>query len=199
MTYFTVNDADSYAIRPFAYSPLPAADYSIRILEVASDEKDRPVQVRLSESKTPLTQQYRCLSYVWGSPSDHTFDIILNDCAFTVRKNLYDFLRMAGRRFPNTPLWIDAICINQYDDEEKAVLVSRMTEIYSTATETLVWLGDDAEVSSALEWLDTGSWDWSTKAAFASLERLYADSYWTRMWVSLCKVEKAYVQSLSVY
>lgn len=183
MTYFTVNDAESYAIQHFAYTPLKVADYSIRILEVLPDVEDRPVQVRLSESKTPLTQRYRCVSYMWGAPSDETYDIILNECSFTVRKNLYHFLRMAGRRFSNTPLWIDAICINQQDDVEKAVSVSRMAEIYSTATETLVWLGDDAEVSSALEWLDAKSWDWSTKAAFASLEKLYANPYWTRMWI----------------
>lgn len=184
MTCFTVNGAISYAIHPYTYAPLRIPGYSIRILEIFPDEEDGPVQARLSESKTPLTQRYRCISYMWGAPSDDTYDIVLNDCAFTVRRNLYHFLRMAGRRFPNTPLWIDAICINQKDDKEKAALVSRMAEVYTTATETLVWLGDDAEVSSALEWLDTSTWDWSSKAAFACLEKLYANPYWTRMWVS---------------
>lgn len=184
MTYFTVNDANPYAIRPFVYTPLKVPDYSIRILEVFPDEEDRPVQVRLSDSKAPLTQQYRCLSYMWGASSDDTYDIILNDCAFTVRKNLYHFLRMAGKRFPNTPLWIDAICINQEDDEEKGILVSRKADIYANAIETLIWLGDNAEVSSALEWLDSPSSNRSSRVVSANLERLYADPYWERMWVS---------------
>ncbi|KAH7406978.1 heterokaryon incompatibility protein-domain-containing protein [Phaeosphaeria sp. MPI-PUGE-AT-0046c] len=166
----------------FAYTPLEAPESSIRSLEVFPDEEDGPVKVQLSEHKTPLTDRYRCLSYMWGPPSDDAYNIIVNDCVFRVRNNLYHFLRMAGKRFPHTPLWIDAVCINQEDDTEKGIQVSRMSNIYAMAVETLIWLGDDAEVSSALEWLDTPPWDWSSNAAFASLEKLYVDPYWTRMW-----------------
>jgi hypothetical protein len=174
-----------YAVPSFAYEPLKSADFSIRLLEVYPDEENGPIQVRLWESRAPGAGQYRCLSYMWGAPSGDMFEIMLNECVFRVRENLYHFLRTAGQRFPNTPLWIDAISINQEDDVEKGKQVSRMADIYVGATETLIWLGNDPQVGSALEWVGSGSWDWSSKAASASLERLYADPYWNRMWV-LC-------------
>jgi hypothetical protein len=175
--------ANPYTVPSFVYEPLNSANFSIRLLEVYPDDENGPVQVRLWESRAPGVEQYRCLSYMWGTPSGGVFEITLNGCVFRVRENLYHFLRTAGQRFPNTALWIDAISINQEDDVEKGRQVSRMADIYLEAAETIIWLGSDAHVGSALEWVGSSSWDWSSKAASASLERLYADPYWNRMWV----------------
>jgi hypothetical protein len=41
-----------------------------------------------------------------------------------------------------TLLWIDALCINQSNPEERNQEVRRMAEIYSEADEVLIWLGD---------------------------------------------------------
>lgn len=51
-------------------------------------------------------------------------------------------------------IWIDAICINQQDNEEKAHQVRCMGDIYIRATRVVVWLGpaaDDSDV--ALDWM----------------------------------------------
>lgn len=45
-------------------------------------------------------------------------------------------------------LWIDAICINQKDVEERNREVARMGEIYSKAARVLIWLGPESENSS---------------------------------------------------
>lgn len=42
-------------------------------------------------------------------------------------------------------LWVDAICINQNDLDERAVQVQVMGKIYSQAHRTLVWLGEPDE------------------------------------------------------
>jgi hypothetical protein len=39
-------------------------------------------------------------------------------------------------------LWIDALCINQKDEEEKTAQVTMMRQIYETADTVLVWLGE---------------------------------------------------------
>jgi hypothetical protein len=53
-------------------------------------------------------------------------------------------------------LWIDAICINQQDDEEKAHQVQMMRQIYSLAKDVVVWLGEnDAHIPSTLEIINT--------------------------------------------
>ena len=39
-------------------------------------------------------------------------------------------------------IWIDAICINQNDEREKANQISLMQDIYSTTNPTYIWLGE---------------------------------------------------------
>jgi hypothetical protein len=45
-------------------------------------------------------------------------------------------------------LWVDGICINQSDAEEKSQQVSLMSSIYSSAFQVLVWLGSEADFSN---------------------------------------------------
>ncbi|GAB1318313.1 Heterokaryon incompatibility domain-containing protein [Madurella fahalii] len=45
-------------------------------------------------------------------------------------------------------IWIDAICINQNDFEERAVQVKLMDEIYRKAANTIVWLGCEDQWST---------------------------------------------------
>ena len=53
-------------------------------------------------------------------------------------------LRLKLRR---RTMWIDAICINQLDPEERTSQVNQMREIYSQAIMTVIWLGDGNLVS----------------------------------------------------
>ncbi|KAK4101241.1 hypothetical protein N658DRAFT_471647 [Parathielavia hyrcaniae] len=48
-----------------------------------------------------------------------------------------------------TKVWIDALCINQADDEEKSRQVARMGAVYSRAVRVLLWLGPAADGSDA--------------------------------------------------
>ena len=40
-------------------------------------------------------------------------------------------------------IWVDAVCINQADPEEKTLQVTMMNLIYSRAEEVMIWLGED--------------------------------------------------------
>jgi thiamine pyrophosphate-dependent acetolactate synthase large subunit-like protein len=49
-------------------------------------------------------------------------------------------------------LWVDAICINQHDNDEKGQQVQSMAKIYAKASRVIVWLGEAADNSDqALE------------------------------------------------
>ena len=55
----------------------------------------------------------------------------------------------------NTLLWIDAICINQADTEEKSYQVAMMDQIYNKANSVIVWLGrDDGYGNIAIQAID---------------------------------------------
>lgn len=73
-----------------------------------------------------------------------------------LQQNLSDFLRMhfdtLARSSPSLPLWVDAICINQNNNDEKTSQILLMGDIYATAQHVIVWLGDDAKDLDCFNW-----------------------------------------------
>jgi hypothetical protein len=64
----------------------------------------------------------------------------VNGQHFLIRKNLFNALLHLRLKRPRA-LWIDAICINQADIQERNAQVSLMAFIYRRATRVVVWLG----------------------------------------------------------
>lgn len=73
-----------------------------------------------------------------GSESERT--IVCDGRSMGVQENLFDALLVLRSNMPGD-YWIDALCINQSDDEERTVQVQMMDEIYRGATQVIVWLG----------------------------------------------------------
>lgn len=90
---------------------------------------------------------YNALSYTWGPPrnleeiDDSNAIILLNGHLFEVQPNLYDALLELEATCPETPIWIDALCINQSNQTERSAQVSVMNQIYGGAARVIVWLG----------------------------------------------------------
>lgn len=66
---------------------------------------------------------------------------------FYITSNLKEALRSFREKDEVLMLWVDAICINQKDIEEKNEQVSRMAEIYGQADAVRVWLGNETDDS----------------------------------------------------
>jgi Heterokaryon incompatibility protein (HET) len=79
----------------------------------------------------PWSESYVALSYVWGPPSGDWPQTILD--AIEVTKRL-------GEQY----LWVDRLCINQTNLEEKQFLISKMDAIYEGAEFTIVATVGDA-------------------------------------------------------
>jgi hypothetical protein len=78
---------------------------------------------------------YVALSYSWGNPHE-TRSIFVNEHRVEVTKNLESALRILREKGPlraGVKIWIDALCINQKDNDEKGVQVRRMRDIYNRA------------------------------------------------------------------
>ncbi|KAK6854169.1 hypothetical protein PG995_009262 [Apiospora arundinis] len=130
-------------LKYFKYSPLPSTGY-VRLVTLLQGS-GMPIRCRLEEHSVTELPQYDALSYTWGfqkCPHDGssprgTRYIILNDLMFRVQDNLFSALmelRNGGRHGDQgLPIWIDAICINQDDDQEKSHQVGSMSLIYSSA------------------------------------------------------------------
>jgi hypothetical protein len=124
----------------FQYPPLDKVPGAIRLLVLSPDHSraDNGIQCRLVPAT--LDAAYEALSYTWGTPDDLGLKIWVNDFHFPVRKNLYCALT-AFRSTTERHLWIDALCINQDDSDEKGRQVGMMDLIYEKSKQVLVWLG----------------------------------------------------------
>jgi hypothetical protein len=170
---------DGVETSPFVYHPLPPD--RLRLLEVLPTRLNGILRVRLTEHNLPAS--YRCVSYTWGSESDPK-QILVNGQSLYVRRNLYDFLKMVATRFPNKPLWIDAICINQQDLLERAEQVQRMGSIYRDALEVLIWLGRDGSLIDTMRWINIGHWERPERLIIHGLKMLISHPYWERAWIT---------------
>ena len=66
--------------------------------------------------------------------------------SYNVTVNLYGALCRLRDGYQLLPFWIDALCINQNDLDERNYQVSRMGEIYGNARAVWIWLNETEEV-----------------------------------------------------
>jgi hypothetical protein len=127
---------------------------------------------------------------MWGVAAE-TKTIHLNqNASFRVTANLEAALQVL--RLPDRArmIWIDAICINQGDVQERNRQVQLMRKIYRNAETVRVWLDIDIDPSNPaivkLQTLNHQSTkeDLGTDASFwEPLSAVFKDPYWMRVWI----------------
>ncbi|KAI2641412.1 heterokaryon incompatibility protein-domain-containing protein [Hypomontagnella submonticulosa] len=91
--------------------------------------------------------KYEATSYTWGSPLDPQ-RMNCNDFSVTIQKNAFEMLNALRMPDQVRTIWIDAICIDQSNVEERTSQVCIMHHIYRRAKSVLVWLGKPDQYSS---------------------------------------------------
>ncbi|KAK0738783.1 heterokaryon incompatibility protein-domain-containing protein [Schizothecium vesticola] len=129
--------------RQTPYDPLTTPD-SVRILRLQRDT-DRSISGELqaisldSKDYPPFT----ALSYTWGAPTKSR-SITLDGLSFPVLDSLYPVLeaicRPSGGFEAKAWYWIDSICIDQTNSDERGAQVQLMGRLFATAWRTAVWL-----------------------------------------------------------
>jgi hypothetical protein len=131
--------------------------------------------------------QYTAVSYTWGD-ADPTEVIYLDGKAFPVRPNLWSclyYLSLEAGHVRSIYIWVDAICIDQTNDEERTAQVRLMDAIYRDAAFVSVWLGlvpaaDQFMHGSRapIKTFDQDPFDWDDE-----MFSLAVRPYWSRFWV----------------
>ena len=129
----------------FAYSPLDTANTSsFRIVTLLPGKHSSPLSCTLSHEdwRDPL-HSYEAVSYFWGNHL-HTKTIHIDGKPLQITSNLESVLRHLRHDQGEEPrrLWVDAICINQADGQERSQQVRQMFHIYHRAEQVNVWLGE---------------------------------------------------------
>ncbi|KAF4536067.1 Heterokaryon incompatibility protein [Lasiodiplodia theobromae] len=140
--------------RMYEYTPLTSGQ-NIRILTLWPGSGDTQIRCETREIALGAGEYYEALSYTWGDQSTGTL-ISFNGLLLPIAPNLCSAL--LHLRLPDRPrtLWIDAVCINQLDNEEKSMQVQMMREIYQEASKVIVWLGSAQDDSNAAMDMITG-------------------------------------------
>ncbi|KAI0475291.1 heterokaryon incompatibility protein-domain-containing protein [Xylariaceae sp. FL0804] len=128
-----------------------------RLLQVSPHQEGAPLEGRLSEHRLNDPPQYIPVSYTWGpaelpelaSPPQNPVAtesdpvVLLNGVSWEVTPSLFDLFKALSSdpEIQSMYFWIDALCINQDDIEEKTDQVNLMCRIYSRGAFVFVWLG----------------------------------------------------------
>ncbi|CAM1503269.1 Fc.00g080450.m01.CDS01 [Cosmosporella sp. VM-42] len=127
----------------YQYSPLPMPD-SIRLVHLY--KKGDQISGILEYVQLSALPVYTAVSYVWGYQTG-TKPFLIDDHEVQITTNLADFIETTLESSTSLFYWIDAICINQSDDEEKSAQVQIMPRIYESASNVLIWLGKEDDTS----------------------------------------------------
>ncbi|RSL97737.1 hypothetical protein CDV31_012917 [Fusarium ambrosium] len=113
----------------------------IRLLRLLPGGRDDPVKAGLFRESLNSNPDFSVLSYSWGPEIDKV-PITVQGMAVMITRNLHQCL--VNLRSDKVPLviWIDAICIHQSSNEEKNTQVPLMRDIYKTARDEYIWLGE---------------------------------------------------------
>jgi hypothetical protein len=121
----------------------------IRLLTITYVEGTIELQTRCHELTEDL--EYDAISYVWGSaPTSVT--VLCNGRHLFITPTALEMLHYLHQHQAKTgtqKIWIDAICINQTDQEEKSTQIPLMRDIYSRAATVIVWMGPSTSESDS--------------------------------------------------
>ncbi|OTB19103.1 hypothetical protein K445DRAFT_313978 [Daldinia sp. EC12] len=122
-------------------------DQPVELDLVVADLVDLDDRVIINQS-TPIP--YEALSYSWGTDKPSKI-CICNGQEMLIQNNLNAALRYLRRPNADRYVWIDALCINQKDNQEKAFQIRRMMNIYLKASTVVIWLGNVPELRTIIQ------------------------------------------------
>jgi hypothetical protein len=198
------------------YQPLDISSHEIRLLRIlpvpiVPAEDGNRIDCLLETVSFDTSPKYFGLSYEWGKygseqPRPRVF---VNLREIPVRANLALAIARLQELGEDTPFWIDALCINQEDNIERAQQVRIMAKIYENSSGVYSWLGlEEGHSDKAMEFveefhgafpvlppasrevaLEMTKWskekllDPSYKDRWDGLYQLCERSYWKRVWI----------------
>lgn len=136
------------AIEIPTYSPLRADRKEIRVLHLNPGQWNAQISCQLSTTSLIDTNvRYEALSYVWSAESGLE-EIMLCGQPYNITRNLFLALRRLRNARKPRVMWVDSLCIDQTNDDEKSVQVALMGDIYKSCARVYLWLGDYGEAST---------------------------------------------------
>lgn len=185
----------------------PLLENEIRVLDLSKGTGGMPLVGSLRKVRLSDPGMYEPLSYTWENydtvqPSEHNDDDVVHPNLFLSDGSDASVLELTSNcakalcsvRDPDRDrtVWVDSICVNQDDPQERSRQVDLMKEIYARAFTVLVYLGgesveEDGSSDTAMTLLGQPDRLKMTGLLNArettSLRRLFERAYFRRMWI----------------
>ncbi|KAF2731209.1 HET-domain-containing protein [Polyplosphaeria fusca] len=129
--------ASPRGIRVLALHPGTQNDIFCDLIQIDLDDKPKP--------------NFEALSYVWGVSSSR-FHINCSGQRIPITDNCHSALLHLRRKRNARFLWIDSICIDQTNIEERNAQISIMGDIFRAASKVIVWLGPGNSFTALALW-----------------------------------------------
>ncbi|KAK5116259.1 hypothetical protein LTR62_008586 [Meristemomyces frigidus] len=123
----------------------------LRVLTVMAGVFGTPLVCSLDRARVLSAKPFDALSYVWGDRSN-TVELQIDGKALVVTTSVCEALQHLRSPQELLHIWIDQVCINQDDIEERNAQVQQMHTIYQRAECTYIWFGPaQPRLESALQ------------------------------------------------
>ncbi|KAF2745989.1 HET-domain-containing protein, partial [Sporormia fimetaria CBS 119925] len=163
----------------YASLPLVNDNSSIRLLTVEpSGRFDAPLICQLGVAQLQPGLAFEALSYTWGDATSRT-RLTVNQNVLECTNELAKALRWLRTRTSRRTMWIDQLCINQNDGQEKEFQIPLMSKIYSSCSRTVIWIGEADSQSGYI----LGSLREEKYVDYADLSYLLSRSWFRRIWI----------------
>lgn len=139
-------------MHPYQYLPLENAR-TIRLIALSpANNPAKPLECIILHAPLDDPLPYASLSYEWKGERPQLPMACDNGSTILITPNCYNALVRLRLKKRFQLLWVDAICINQADIQERNSQVSIMIDIYKASERTFVWLGEgDSDAYLALQ------------------------------------------------
>lgn len=144
----------------------------IRLIELFPGTYSQPIVCQLQHVKFDCNPKYEALSYEWKK---HEGEGLLKCRASEIKITLNLQMALRSLRYARASriLWVDAICINQDDETEKAKQIAIMGNIYKKADSVIVWLGNEVpQTRTAFDVLSSLAFIWVERARGINEEKV---------------------------
>lgn len=139
----------------YVYQPIKHRA-EMRLFLLGPGEMDDPIRGDLATISVSDQDEYDAISYTWADESDDAtkcFHALIGTTSIPITRNCQAALRKVRSPYYVKSVWIDSICIDQDNVQERGHQVDLMPRIYTRARKTFVYVGESADGSHAL--LDT--------------------------------------------
>ena len=174
----------------YHYEPLDKQE--VRLLRPLERLGSESLDFSIERHHRERLPSFVALSYTWGDDAPR-HPVRLNGKRFWVRRNLLAFFERAVEHPEWDLMWVDALCIDQSNIQERNEQVSSMAGLYKQAERVVAWLGEPQGNTRSLTpsrsllplELGIGRADSTAPEHLAKLDLLdiVNKPYWKRRWI----------------